>query len=462
MDPKEMIDKLKGDLVDLNEQTRNIQAKADAENGRPLTEDEAKEMGRLMADFERTEGEIDRRSKMLAQTAALSQSFGPTAQRQTPEPQNAASGNTQSARAPRIEVHSNEDRGKWGFRSFGDFATSVRAACGRDGRALDPRLIANAPSTYSSEGVGEDGGYLVPPDFRQAIMVKVQGPESLLSRTDQLTTSGNSITFPADETTAWDSSGGIQAYWNSEGGAITQSKVALKEKQIRLNKLTCLVPVTEELLADAGALTGYLNMKVPQKFDYKIQNAIVAGSGVGLPQGIINAACTVSQAKDTTSSPNQAADTFVYRNVVDMWNRMYAPCRQRAVWLINPDLESQLDLMRFDTNRSSTQPVPVYLPAGGASATPYATLKGRPVIPVESCSAIGDVGDVVLADMSQYLTVIKSGGIRQDVSIHLFFDYDTSAFRFIFRVAGMPWWGSAITLPNSTSTRSCFVTLAAR
>lgn len=455
MDYSEMIDALRGDLLDLNEQVNNLQAKADGES-RELTEDETAEVERLMGEFENKTVEIQRREKMQAQAATLAASFGRKSTVQGPDETEGPTASQQKVFAkPR-----SGDSGKWGWRSMGEFAASVRVASARGG-SLDPRLVANAPTTYSSEGVGEDGGFAVPPDFRQEIMQKVMGVESLLSRTDQLTTSSNSVTFPADETTPWASSGGIQAYWGAEGAAITQSKVELTEKQIRLNKLTCLVPVTEELQQDSSTLSGYLSRKVPEKFDYKIAAAIINGSGVGQPLGIINAACTVSAAKDTTSSPVQAADTVTYRNIVDMYNRMYAPCRSRAVWLVNPDVEPQLDLMRFSANRSD-EPFPVYLPSGGASATPYATLKGRPVIPHEACSALGDVGDIILADMSQYLTVIKSAGVRQDVSIHLFFDYDVSAYRFIFRVAGMPWWGSAITPPNSSNTRSCFVTLAER
>jgi len=452
MDYSEMIDALRGELLDLNEQVNVIQAKADGEK-RELSEDETTQVVALMNQFEDKTAEIERRERMQAQSSRLAESFG---RKSTPEGPEEA----QAQRKAPARAINHTETGKGGFRNFGDFASSVRVASARGGN-IDPRLIANAPSTYSSEGVGEDGGFMVPPDFRQEIMNKVMGVESLLSRTDQMVTGSNSVTFPADETTPWASSGGIQAYWGSEGGAITQSKVELTEKQIRLNKLTCLVPVTEELQQDAGTLSGYLNKKVPEKFDYKIAAAIIAGSGVGQPMGIINAPCTVSAAKDTTSSPVQAADTVTYRNIVDMWNRMYAPCRSRAVWLVNPDVEGQLDMMRFSANRSD-EPVPVYLPAGGASATPYATLRGRPVIPHEACSALGDVGDIILADMSQYLTLTKTAGIRQDVSIHLFFDYDVSAYRFIFRVAGMPWWGSAITPPNSVNTRSCFITLADR
>jgi hypothetical protein len=48
------------------------------------------------------------------------------------------------------------------------------------------------------------------------IMKNVDGRRRLLSRTDQQTISGNSITYPVDETTAWQTSGGILAYWDGE------------------------------------------------------------------------------------------------------------------------------------------------------------------------------------------------------------------------------------------------------
>lgn len=451
MDYSEMIDSLQGELLDLNEKVNNIQAKADGEK-RELTEDETSEIEALMAQFDEKTDEIERREKMQAQSQRLTESFG----RKT-EPEG-----EEGVKAQSRKVHArprSEDSGKWGWRSFGDFSAAVIQASARSG-SIDPRLVANAPSTYGSEGVGEDGGFAVPPDFRTAIMEKVMGEESLLSRTDQMTTGSNSITFPADETTPWDSSGGIQAYWSDEAAQITQSKPSLKEKSVRLNKLSALVPVTEELREDASALDGYLRRKVPQKFDYKIQNAILRGTGAGQPTGILNSDCLVTVAKDTSISPNQGADTILYSNIVAMWARMYAPCRSRAVWLINQDIEPQLYTMAFDPNNQTK--VPVYMPPNGAAGQPYGTLMGRPVIPVESASTLGDVGDIMLVDLSQYLSVTKTGGIRSDVSIHLFFDYDTAAFRFIMRLAGMPWWSSAIDPANGSATRSCFVTLAER
>jgi HK97 family phage major capsid protein len=450
---KEKIEELKAGLLDLNEQIQTIQALADSEE-RELSGDEEKQIKDLFDAFQDSEKEIERRERIIAQTEKLTASLGRQTTPQPIEPQNRHAEPSARREVPRIQLL--EDRGKWGWKSMGEFAAAVRVASNNAG-GVDPRLLANAPSTYSSEGTGADGGFAVPPDFRQAIVEKIMGEESLLARTDQMTTTSNSITFPKDETAAWDSTGGIQAYWEGEGSQLTQSKISLGEESLRLNKLTALIPVTEELMDDAPSLDSYLRRKVPEKFDYKLQDAILNGTGVGKPLGIMNSNSLVTVAKEGS----QTADTVQYANVVKMWARMYAPCRSRSVWFINQDVETSLLQMAFDPAATAGM-VPAYMPAGGASASPYGMLMGRPVIPIQAAQTLGNLGDIVLADMSQYMTVTKVGGVRQDVSIHLFFDYDMTAYRFIMRVGGKPWWGSAITPANSANTLSCFVTLAER
>jgi len=104
---------------------------------------------------------------------------------------------------------------------------------------------------------------------------------------------------------------------------------------------------------------------------------------------------------------------------------------------------------------------PVYIPAGGLSEKPFATLFGRPVMPLEQCSQAGDLGDIILADMSQYLLIDK-GGINQASSIHARFIYDEQVFRFIYRVDGQPIWSKPLTPYKGSATVSPFVTLAKR
>ena len=115
--------------------------------------------------------------------------------------------------------------------------------------------------------------------------------------------------------------------------------------------------------------------------------------------------------------------------------------------------------MSFEGTSSS---VPSYFPPGGLADAPYGRLKGRPVIPTQAAQTLGDEGDITLVDLKSYMTLVKTGGMRSDVSMHLYFDYDIMAFRFILRIDGQPYLSAPIDPLHGTTTLSPFVTLAAR
>jgi len=443
------LEALQDRLLEINEKENDIVNRATAEE-RDLTDDEVAMLDELKGDFAHTEKRINSIKSVIERGEKLRQSFGRKTEPDNMDDMQAKPDDVQRRPAGSIIMQPWATKGNWGFRNVGEYALAVHAAKSK----VDPRLIKNAPTTYGTEGVAADGGFAVPPDFRTEIWEKVAGEESLLSRTDQMNISGNTVTIPKDETTSWDSSGGIQAYWEGEASALTESKPLLENVTLRTNKLTALIPVSEELMEDAPSLDGYLRRKTAQKFDYKLQYGFVKGDGASMPLGIKNANCLTSVAKES----GQAADTVVYANIVNMWSRMYAPCRARAVWHINQDVEPQLLNMGFAGGTYA----PAYMPANGLSGSPYSTLMGRPILPLQSCEKLGDKGDIYLVDWSQYLTVVK-GGLKDDVSMHLYFNYDMLAFRFIMRLTGQPWWRTYVTPASGSSNYlSCAVTLDER
>jgi HK97 family phage major capsid protein len=261
---------------------------------------------------------------------------------------------------------------------------------------------------------------------------------------------------PADETPAHDNTTGPIAYWKAEGAQLAQSKLALQEKTLRLNKLTVLLPVTEELMEDAPSLNSYLGRVVPNKMHAALNTAIFSGTGSGQPSGIMNAASLVSVAKES----GQAADTVVYQNLANIYSRLWAGSMPNAVWLANADILPQLLALAFPD--SGTGVTPVWMPPGAAAGEPYGRLFGRPLIFVEPAETLGDKGDLVLVDLSQYLCILKRSGLRSAVSAHLWFDYDTLAYKWVLRVSGLPLWASAVSPENGSVTRSWAVTLDAR
>ena len=343
------------------------------------------------------------------------------------------------------------------FASPGEFYQAVMRA-GMPGGYVDPRLSTRA-ATGLSEGIPSDGGFLVETEMANEILKNVWDSGMILPRISKTTLGGNSTGMKfngLDETSRVDGSraGGIRAYWLAEAAEKQASKPKFRQIQLTLNKLVGLCYATDELLEDANALAMVINEGFKDEFEFKLTDAIINGTGAGQPLGILNSGCMVSVGAEA----GQAANTIVFENVLNAWSRLMAASRPNAIWVINQDCEPQLNAMSLAVG---TGGVPVYLPAGGASVSPYSTLFGRPVVPIEQCPTVGDTGDIMLCDFSKYKAIDK-GGMQSDVSIHVRFIYDESVFRFVYRFDGQPVLSSAITPYKGTNTLSHFVKLDAR
>lgn len=340
----------------------------------------------------------------------------------------------------------------YGFETFGHFAASVRSAALKGG-SPDDRLMA-ALTSFGNEAIGADGGFAVPPTFIPEVMAKTTSADSLLSRTMQVPVGGNSLTVPTSMTLPWDANG-VQARWSPEASPIAQSRPALESVTIRLHKLAALVPLTEELLEDAPAMSAIVSAEAARAIDWAISEAIFEGTGAGQPLGFMNAPALVTSPEQSPGGTVQGADTIIAANISDMLARLPVESRTSAVWLVHPSSEPQLHTLTIGDQ-------PIYLPPGGFSSEPFARLMGRPVIPHQVCKPVGDLGDIVLVDLSRYLVAMKQGGMKAQTSVHLWFDQDAVAFKFTMRVAGQPWWSQPTAAANGTYPMSPFVALAAR
>lgn len=354
----------------------------------------------------------------------------------------------------------------------GEYLTAVKNA-ERRGSPIDSRLLAlnedfekRAAAAGSSEAVPSDGGWLIYPDFATEVLELAHDEAQVYPRTNQLPLSEftNAIKVPAvDEQSRKDGSrwGGIQAFWENEAQSLTGSKPTFRLLEMVTKKLTGLYYATNEVLADARLL-GSLAMKgFGEEFAFKLDDGCIRGTGNGQLSGILNANCLVSVAKET----GQATQTVVFENIKKMWGRMWPRSRGNAVWFVNTDVEQQLfGLVQV----VGTAGIPVYLrpgtdggPFGGATGKPYGTIFGQPVIVIEQCSTLGTVGDIILADFSQYLTINK-GNLQTAQSAHIRFLTDEMTYRFILRTDGQPQWATSLTPANGTNTLSPFVVCASR
>jgi len=352
------------------------------------------------------------------------------------------------------EITVTKDAGDQPFESLGQQLMAVKTAEISRGRTMDVRLKA---PTGLSEGVPADGGFLVQTDFATTLLEKTFAASDILNRVFRMPISANSnsIKIPAvSDANRADGSrfGGIRAYWMNEGGTKTPSYPSFAQVALELKKLIGYTTCTDELLEDASALESWIMKAFASEFDFKLADAIINGDGAGKPLGILAAPCLVT----VTAETGQGSYTIVAENIVKMWASRFGPNSSNYVWLINQNIEPQLYTMGLAVGAGGGV---VYMPVGGLSVAPYATLMGRPVIPCEQCATLGTAGDIILADLSQYVMIDK-GGMKSASSIHVNFTTDQTAFRFVYRCDGQPMWAAYLTpYKGTTSYQSPFVVL---
>jgi HK97 family phage major capsid protein len=361
--------------------------------------------------------------------------------------------------------------GQMAFNSFGEYLQAVAAAgLPRGGRLgkfqtgmVDRRLYYEEETEQRSTGLEEAtpalGGFLVQTDFASSIWKLTHDTSLLFQRVNKIPISGNANGLKMnaiDETSRANGSrwGGILGYWLEEGGTKTASKPKFRQMELSLKKLIGLCYATDELLQDAAALEAVIRQGFAEEISFKIDDAIINGTGAGQPLGILNAAALISVPIET----GQAASTIVWENIKKMYARLWARSRSNMVWVANQDCIPELMGM---SQAVGTGGVPVWQPGNSAANRPYDQLLGRPIIYHEGCQTVGTAGDIYLIDPTQYLMITK-GGVQSASSIHVQFTTDETTFRFVYRVDGQPLWSSALTPFKGSNTQSPYINLAVR
>ena len=343
---------------------------------------------------------------------------------------------------------------KGGFANFGEFAKSVQSS--KNG--MDEKLgkWINVATKTLNEGIQSDGGFTVPPEFSRSLWERGIETSQFYSRCFDIPTSSNEYHLPAlvDESHASSLYGGVTLSYKAEEAAYSATYPKFREIEWKLNKLTGLTYISDEMLEDSSQnMSAVISRLFSDAMAWYIDKDILTGSGAGKPLGILYAPSII----DATAVTGQVADTVVYQNLVNMWVRSWR--KGNLVWGCNSNVLAQLMTMSIEGGTAST---PVWIPGNDASVAPNGSIFGKPIIESEHFPTIGDTGDIMLIDFSQYGVAHKNnGGVKTATSMHLKFDYDQLAFKISFRWDGQSMWNSAFT-PANGDTKSPFIKLAAR
>lgn len=444
MDLEKLIAELRAKLTALNTELGGL---VKHESERALTDDESKRYAAATAEFKDVDAKLKRAEEQLARENQIT-----VAEQRSNRPV--------SVQVTR-EAGEDEDGNSKRWRSLGDQALAIYRA-GVPGGGMDERLLLDLrAASGASANVEGDGGYLIAKDFRTELWKRAYARTNLLQKCQNLPISTGADGFEqnalVDDSRATGSrNGSVRVYRIKEADTVTASKLKFRRIKLSLEEIMALAYVTDRMLQDAPQLETFLGQAFEDEMSFKLDDEILRGDGAGEFRGILSAPATLQVAAEG----GQAADTILRENVVNM--RTCSFNFNQSEWYINQECIPQLETMFVEVGPSGAkQSFPVFVPAGGSSVRPYDTLYGRPINYIEHASAIGDVGDIMLLNLNEYL-VISKGGLKADQSIHVRFLYAETAFRFMLRNNGMPLWDKPGTVYKGAKKRSPFVILAAR
>lgn len=354
-----------------------------------------------------------------------------------------------------------EDDPQRGFKSYGMFCDDIYMA-GRQPESIVSERLKKCQASYGANTlVGEEGSYIIPEGFSNTMFKRAVEILPILNQCLKVGMSVPSLTLTAvkddDKNAAAYRHGGVIVYWPGEGGQITKSQLKWREINMRLHPVAALSFATYQMLKYVTNYGSILMQTHGDAIADEFVEKVMFGTGAGCPLGAFKSAACVSQAKKA----GQAADTVIRENIANMWSIIHTPAKGKGAWYYNGEVYPQLEQMELTVG---TGGVATFIPAGGYSAKPYDTLKGRSAYETDHCEALGDEGDIVFGDFSDYVLAMGSAGPEMAVSIHLRFDYAETAFRSIAEIDGLPWWENTLRPRKGATARrvSPWVKLAER
>ena len=332
-------------------------------------------------------------------------------------------------------------------KSFGDFLLAIRYG-----------NVSRLKSVYGSvkamgEQSGTTGGYLVPEEYVNQLMMAAMEGAVIRPRATVLQVGTNRGSVPAlNHTTAPTAgkgysafAGGVVASWTPEGGTLTSTDAAFELIEYNVNKLGGYTQISNELLADSAIGVEQLMMTLfGRAIQAKEEYCFIRGTGAGEPLGILASPCALAV---TTNADN----TFSAVDAMALLSRFQMVSGKPASvgWILHsgviPDFYANMDVTQGGVDWVQ--------PREGLPGT----LLGWPMYTSEHMPA-PNTDDVLLADMGAYL-IFDREGLQIDFSEHAAFTSDQGTWRFVKRLDGQPWLSEVIYLadPGGAYTVSPFV-----
>jgi HK97 family phage major capsid protein len=344
-----------------------------------------------------------------------------------------------------------EERDSKGFDSFRDFLKCVHE---KDYRALENCRV-ESKNMLADEA---PGSMLIPSKYIAEIITAMKEREIVrnLAKVYKIKRGvGETAIIPAVQSYNFSENvAGLQAYWKGESATYTSSTPTLRQLQLKLNKLTILTQMSEELIFGSAINTDALLAGLfADACSFELDNCFItsAGTGAGKPLSIANGSDLISISAESGQDP----DTLNAHNIGNMMKRLTPGAWNSAVWLCSVDNILELLKLGFAMGTSYI-PLKAFNEVNGKFF-----LLGRPVIFTQFCDGLGEANSIMLTNWKRYAILSRDTMmIRSDEGKSgTNFATDLVSFKLTYYIDGQPMDSDVTTLKDGTTTVANFITV---
>lgn len=232
--------------------------------------------------------------------------------------------------------------------------------------------------------------------------------------------------------------------WSHELKTNAETDLKLRAITLEAKKLNTYISISREAYQSASMLASQLGEQLAKNIRLSLEYALWNGSGSGQPLGLCQSPCRIELAR-------ASAGSIAMADVVGMYTRLASQYLKNAAWFISQPAMADIFGLEDGSGRS--------IFVTNASEKAPGQLLGLPVFINPFGPALGTLGDVCLADMSQFHMLI-SQGIEVDQSDSVKWYEDARTYRAVMRVDAQCGLSSVITPLASGATQSCIVLLS--
>ena len=306
----------------------------------------------------------------------------------------------------------------------------------------DPRL----QERQHIAGEGKSGGFAVPEEFAEMMLDAALEDEIVRPRATVWPMETNTRHVPAWAGLDRSSNlyGGFTGEWLAEAQEATEEEGELRKITLKAEKLGIYTSISRELRDDGLTFADQLQSALRDAIRYFLDEAFLTGDGVGKPKGILEDEALITVDR-------QGASQIDYQDIVNMYTHLFKGTPGGSkVWVANNDILPELMTMTDAGNNLVWQP--------NAREGAPGNLLGIPVLLSEKTPALGDTGDLQLADLRHYAIGMRQE-IDLDTSLAPGWKKDLTSLRVILRADGQGTWDKPLTPRNGSKQLSWCVAL---